>query len=205
MDKKTKTIVIVVIAVVVLGGLFYGYNRWRQQQLANQILKSIYGVNTGLLGGLSNEQIAKEVAKQAAQDEAQQKADEAKEAAKTPQDKYDATEEMPTYDANSQAVAAEAKDIVEKTFGKAKLTTITTGVYGGTGTGILEFELARLTAGEDLGTLNKVLTDKGLPIIQSGISDKTASVMAGNDTTAIYAIDFDIGTQTVSFNIMKNS
>jgi hypothetical protein len=211
MDKKTKTIVIAVIAVVVLGGLAYGYNRWRQQRLANQILKSMYGVDAGLLGGLTGgkvqEQIAKEIARQAAQDALQQKNDEAKEAAKTPQDKYDATEEMPTYDANSKTIAGEAKDLVEKVFGKAKLISISTNIYGSdmAGSGIMEFEVARLTTGEDLGALNKALIDKGLPIIQSGISDKTAMIMAGSNETAMYSFSFDIGGQTVGANIVKSS
>lgn len=211
MDKKTKMIVIIVLAVVVLGGLYYGYNRWRQQQLANQILKSMYGVNAGLLGGLTGgnvpTQIAKEIAQQEARDAAQQKADAAKEAAKTPQDIYNATEEMSTYDANSQAVATRAKDILEKVFGKVKLTSISTNIYGAdmAGTGFMEFEVSRLTTSADLGALNKTLTDKGLPILQSGISDKSASVMAGDPSATSYSFGFDIGGQTVGVNIVKSS
>ncbi|MDD4902688.1 MAG: hypothetical protein PHE24_06155 [Patescibacteria group bacterium] len=211
MDKKTKTIVIVVIAVVVLGGLIYGYNRWRQQQLANQILKSMYGVDAGLLGGLTggkvSEQVAKQIAQQAAQDALQEKNDAAKEAAKTPQDKYNATEEMPTYDANSKAAVEEAKSIIEKAFGKTKLTSFYSNNYGADNfiASSMEFTIARLTTGADLGELNKALTDKGLPIIQSGISDKTATIMAGSDETATYSFGFEIGGQTVSASTMNTS
>jgi len=207
MDKKTKTIVIVVIAVVVVGGLYSGINRWRQQRIANQILKGVYGLDTGILGGLTGggniqEQIAKEMAKE----EAQQKIDEAKEAAKTPKDFYDDAEEMPTYDANSKALVAETKDIVEKVFGKAKTTSVSSGIYGTEfiGSGVVEFIITRLTTGEDLGTLSTLLTDKGLPIMYSGIDNKSAGVMAGDDDVA-YTFGFEIGEQTVDVTIMKAS
>ncbi len=211
MDKKTKTIVIVVLAVVVVGGLYYGVNRWRQQRLANQILKEVYGVNTGLLGGLTgggniSNQIAQEMAKEAAKEEIKQKTDEAKEAAKTPEDKYNETEEMATYDANSKAVADEAREIMEKAFGKVKLTSISTGLYGGgtAGSGTVEFQIAHLATGADLGALSKAFTDKGFQVMQSGIQDKSAGVMAGNDNV-VYTVNFDIGGQTVGMVIMKTS
>ncbi|MBI5732292.1 MAG: hypothetical protein HY982_02955 [Candidatus Magasanikbacteria bacterium] len=199
MNKKAKTIVVVVLAVVVVGGVYFGINRWRQQRLANQILKGVYGLDTGILGKLTGggtvpEQVAKEIAKQAAKEEAQQKTDEAKEAAKTPEDRYNETEEMATYDANSKAIANDAKEIIEKAFGKAKLTTISTGMYGSgaAGSGVVEFKIARLTTGADLGALNKSFTDKGFNIMQSGIEDKNAGVMAGNDNV-VYTVNFDIG------------
>lgn len=207
MDKKTKTIVIVVLAIAVVGGLYYGINRWRQQRLVNQYLKEVYGLNTGLLGkvtgGVANSGINNQIAQEMARQAAQEKLDEAKEAAKTPEDKYNATAEMPTYDANSKALANEAKDIVEKAFGKAKLTSISSGMYGlSPGSGVLEFNTARLTTGDDLGALNKILTDKGLPVLQSGIDNKTAMVMAGNNESSI-TFGFEIGEQVVGVTIMK--
>ena len=208
MDKKTKTIVIVILAIVVICGAYYGFNRWRQQRLANQILQNVYGVNAGLLGGLTTgktqEQFVKEMAKQAAEDEAKRIMDEAKEAAKTPADKYNEAEEMPTYDANSQAMATMFKDIVDKVFGQSKLTSISTSVYGSdtTGSGMLEFKTVRLATGADLAALNKVLANKGLTITQSSMSDKTASVLVESDKMTAY-ISFEIGKQTVEINAVK--
>ena len=214
MNKQTKTIIIVVVAIVAVGGIYYGVNRWREQRLVNQYLKGIYGVDGGGIlnkitggasGGISN-QIAQEMAKQAVTEEAKQKADEAKEAAKTPEDRYNETEEMATYDANSKAVADGAKEIIEKAFGKAKLTSISTGLYSGglDGSGAAEFKIARLTTGADLGALNKAFTDKGFKVMQSGVEEKNAGVMAGNDSV-VYTVNFEIGEQTVSMVIMKTS
>lgn len=208
-----KTIIIILAAIVVVGGVYYGVNRWRQQQLANQILKGMYGVDAGLLGKITGgggnitNQIAQEMAKEAAKDEAQQKEDEAKEAAKTPEDRYDEIEEAETYDADSKAAVSETKKIVEKVFGKAKLTSIYTSAYGSEDvqSSMMEFEISRLVTGADLGALNKALTDKGLPIIQSSISDKTAMVVAGNNETTMYSFGFEIDGQTVGVNIMKTN
>lgn len=205
MDKKMKTIIIVVLVIVVGGGLFYGINRWRQQRLANKILKEVYGVNTGLLGKITgNSGIANQIAQEKANEEARQQADEAKEAAKTPEDRYNETEEMATYDAGTKAVADEAKQIVEKVFGKAKLTSISNANYGtDVGVyGVAEFTISRPTTGADLGALNKELTDKGLPIIQSGIENKSAGVMAGTDA-AVYTFGFEIGGQIIDVTIRK--
>ena len=126
MDKKTKTIVIVVLAIVVLGGLYYGYNRWRQERLAMEFLKNMYGVTGGktpgdLTGKLSGN-IAAEIAKQTAKDEAEQKKEEAREAAKTPLDKFNETKEVSLVGKTSSVV----KDMVEPKltaiFGKIKPT-----------------------------------------------------------------------------------
>jgi hypothetical protein len=214
MDQKTKTVLIVVAAVVVVGGAYYGFNRWRQQQMANQILRDIYGVNTGaggvlnkITGGATANQIAQEIANQTAKDEAQQKADAAKAAAMTPEEKYNAAEEMPAYDAGSKESVAMIKGILEKVFGKAKLTSISSNAYGTDQTGyvVMEFKIARLATGEDLATLNATLKDKSLPVVQSGIMDKTASVTAGNAQDTMYSFGFDINGQDVGVNIIKAS
>lgn len=211
MDQKTKTIVVVVLAVLVVGGGFYGFNRWRQQRLANQILGQMYGLNTGMMGGFTgggkiSEEYAKELAKEFAKDEIQQKNDEAKEAAKTPEDRYNDATEMGTYDANSKAVVSEAREFVEKVFGKAKATSVSSGLYGTefVGSGVVEFTIARLTTGEDLAGLTKALTDKNIPVVYSGIDNKSAGVTAG-DNNASYTFGFEIGEQTVGVTIMKTS
>jgi len=207
MDKKTKTIVVVVLAVVVVSGLYYGVNRWRQQRLANQILKGVYGVDAGILGKLAgNGNIKEQIAKEIVQEEAQQKLDKAKEAAKTPEDRYNEAEEAATYDANSKIAANKAKAILEKVFGKAKLTAISSNMYGSEDAiySAMEFKIARLITGEDLGALNKALTDKGMPITYSGLDNKTAMITAGSNENA-YTFGFEVGGQVVGVGIIKTN
>ncbi|MFA5061867.1 MAG: hypothetical protein WC526_01855 [Patescibacteria group bacterium] len=205
MNKKTLIVVVVVVgALVVLGGIFYGYNRWRQQRIANQIL-SLYGGNTGLLGKLTGgdaNQIAQEMARQQAIEEANTAA---QEAAKTPEDKYNATQEMQAYDDNSRTVSGAAKAIVEQVFGKAKLTSYTTGYFASTpGSGAAIFETIRPATAADVGAFNKILTDKGLQIISSGTDNQDASIMAGNDNEQ-YIIGFGIGSQEITVTIVKTA
>lgn len=208
MDQKTKTIVVVVAVVLVVGGLYYGINRWRQQRLVNQYLKGAYGLNTGILGGLNgggnvSDQVAKEIAKEIAKEEAKQQAEEAGEASKSPEDIYDDTKEMATYDANSKALADEVKKIMENAFGKVKLTSISTGLYGGVaGSGAVEFKLDHLTTGSDLGALSKAFTDAGFQVMQSGLEDKSASLMAGNDAVS-YVVGFEVEKQTVDVTVLR--
>jgi len=209
MNKQTKTIVIIVLAVVVIGGLYFGVNRWRQQRLANQILEQAYGLNSDLLGnvtgGVISDKVAREIAQEMAKEELAEQEEEAKEAAKTPRDHFSETVEMETYDDESAAIVSDARDIVEEVFGDNKVTSISAGAwYGGasTGSGYVEFKIARLTTGADLGKLNKVLTDKGFPIIQSGIDGTSAGVTAGNDVLS-YIISFEVGEQTVSVMIVN--
>lgn len=201
-----KTIIIIVVSLAVIGGVYYGFNRWRQQRLANQILKGVYGINTSILGKLTGGgSIQEQMAKEAAKEEAQQKANEAKEAAKTPEDKYNETEEVATYDANSKATVNEIKSILDKVFGKTKLTSVAADVYGSTAISTMDFEIARLATGDDLNALNKALTDKGWPIVRSMIDNKSAVIMAGNDETGVYAFSFEIGGQTIGTSITKTS
>ena len=198
------------VAVVVVGCLYFGINRWRQQRLVNQYLKGAYGLNTGMMGGLIgggdvSEKVAKEIAKEMAKADVQQKLDEAKEASKSPEDIYDDTKEMATYDANSKALADEVKKIMENAFGKVKLTSISTGLYGGVaGSGAVEFKLDHLMTGSDLGALSKAFTDAGFQVIQSGLEDKNASLMAGNDVVS-YVVGFEVEEQTIDVTVLRTS
>lgn len=186
MNKKTLTVVVVaVVALVVLSGVFYGYNRWRQQRLANQIL-GMYGVNTGLINNLGGNT--------------------AVEVGQSPEQIFNSTSEMSAYDENSKAVVADARDIVEKVFGKTKLTAYTSGSYGvaNQNSGLAMFKTSRLTLAADVSALNKVLTDKGLRVISSGADRESGSIMAGNDTDQ-YIIGFGIGEQDITVTIVKTS
>lgn len=201
--NKNTLILIVVGAVIVVGGASYRIYRWQQQRALTNSIQALYGLSNGLSGSIPN-QVAQEMAKQAAKEEAKQKTDEAREAAKTPEDRYNETTEMPAYDENVRTVSAAAKEIVEKAFGKSKLTSFSTGFFGGTtkGSGIAAFKIARLATAMDVGTISTALVDKGLQIITSGTDNKEAMIIAGTDAVQ-YSISFSIGEQDVMVTIMK--
>jgi len=181
MDKKTITIIIIVVAVlVVVGGLYYGVNRWRQQQLANQILKQVYGVNsTGILGGLigGGGTIQQQIANELAKDEAQQKADEVKEAAKTPQDKYNETKETAIAGAVSPVLTNEIEPAIKAIFGQAKITSYGTGYLSGqSGSFGANFKVPRVITAEDLNKLSSEFQNKGYTVIANSTESDSGEV-----------------------------
>ncbi|MDD5726612.1 MAG: hypothetical protein PHC53_04400 [Patescibacteria group bacterium] len=207
MDKKTTTIVIIVVAVlIVCGGAYYGYYRWQQQRLVSQVFKEMYGVDLSKVSGQTGIQgkVAEEIAKEMAKEEVAQKQEEAREAAKTPEDRYNETQSVTAYDDASKGVSSEAQGIVEKVFGKAKLVGYSSGFYGGANkdSGVTTFKIARLTTGADVGAVSKAFSDQGLQILNSGVEDQQAMVMAGNDNVQ-YIVGFNLNEQDVNVSIMR--
>lgn len=160
MDKKTLTIVVVVVAIVVVGGgLYYGINRWRQEQLARQIL-GMYGVNTN--GSLANS-VAQQIANQIANDQNNQNTNE--EAAKTPEGIYNQASEAALIGDISPVLTGEVKPKVESVFGKAKVTTYTSGLTGTQDSFMVAFMVPRVVTAADIGKLIKGFTDSGFKLI----------------------------------------
>lgn len=207
MDKKTKTIVIVVLVIVVIGGLYYGINRWRQQRLVNQILSGAYGLNTGLLnkvtgGGDIQTQVAKEIAKQAAKEEAQQKTDEAKEAAKTPEDKYNETKATILIGEMSPVVASEIEPAMKAVFGKTKITSYGSGyMTGASGTFGANFMIPRVVTAEDLNKLSLEFKSKGYTVVSSSVEAESGSVslMKGEEATMSFSYSNNGENQEIEF------
>lgn len=185
MDKKTKNITIAVIAVVVIGGLYLGYNRWRQQRLANQILQGMYGVNTGMLGGIPgiggiSNKVAQEIAKETAKEQIKQKEEEAKEAAKTPEDRFNETKEAAAIGKMLPAMESEIKPVMEDVFGNVKVTTYGTG-YMGAKSFMATFKVPRVVSSDDLSKLSSNFETKGYKTISSGAESEggNLTVMKG--------------------------
>jgi len=192
MNKKTKTIAIVAIVVVVLGGLYYGYNRWRQERLAAQFLKTMYGLESGKIGTLGSDlagkipaNLAAELAKQAAEDEIKQKEEEAREAAKTPEDRFNETKAV-TLTGESSLLA---KDSIEPqltaVFGKIKPTLFSNGYAGTEKSFLATFKIPKIPTAEDFEKLTKEFTDSGYKVAMNSVSADGANILLEKDNITI--------------------
>jgi len=182
-SKKMNPAVIVVVAIVVIGALYYGTNRWRQQQYLNQLAK-MYGSDAGLLGNLTgagngqiNQEMLKKIAEEAAKEEAKQKQEDAKEAAKTPEDKFNETKSVAL--ANSASVTA--KSIIEPeliaVFGKIK-PTLFSGNYMKQGDSFLVvYKVPRQLTSEDMNRLVGELTKNGYTDAMTTIGAESAQIV----------------------------
>lgn len=191
MDKKTKTIVIVVVAAVVLGGAFLGYNRWRQQRLANLFLKEMYGINSGMMGGLAggsgkiSDQLAREFADQAAKDAAQQKVDDAKEAAKTPQDKYNETKTVALSGQTASLVEAKVIPQLKAVFGDVKPILFSGAYMGQNNSFLISFKVPRVIASDDANKLVAEFTKSGYTSAMNSIGADSANLLMDSDKATI--------------------
>lgn len=191
MDKKTKTIVIIAVAIVVLGGAIFGYNRWRQQQLANLFLREMYGLNTGMMGGLAggggqiSNQMAKEIADQAARDAAQQKIDDAKEAAKTPQDRFNETKAVALTGQTSSLVEQKIMPQLKAVFGQIKPVVFSSSYMGQENSFLVSFKVPRVIASDDANKLVEEFTKSGYTSAMNSISADSANLLFDNDKATI--------------------
>jgi hypothetical protein len=192
MDKKTLTIVIVV-GVVVLAGAAYGYNRWRQQRMVSQVVNAIYGgqfAGNPLTGGKIPQNVAAEIVKQAAADEAAQKAEDARSAAKTPEDKYNETEEMISIGTVYPAATDVIKPAIGRVFGKTKMTGYSGGYGGALGGFVAMFKVPRVVAAQDMNALAKLFIDDGYVVVTQDADADGVMIMLQKDGVAMITLAF---------------
>jgi len=188
--KKMNPIVIVVIAVVVIGALYYGATRWRQQQYVNQLAK-MYGGDAGLLGNLTGgnsgltDQMLKDIAKESAKEEAKQKEEEAKEAAKTPQDKFNETKEVTLTGNTSSTMKATIEAPLKAVFGNIKITLFS-GNYLKQGESYLAvFKVPRAPSSSDMNKLVDELTKSGYTSGMNTIEADAAHIIMEKDGNSL--------------------
>lgn len=185
MDKKTITTIAIVLAVVIVaGGLYYGFSQWRQQRLANQILNEMYGSDASKFGGLSDK-LAAEMAKEAAKQEADDKKAAEEEAAKTPEDKYNETEEV----ALTGEMATVAKDkiipIFESAYGKVKPIMFSSNYMGQEGSFLVSFKIPSIPDGTSLNKLSEEFTSNGYKVVTNVVSNEGGNLMVEKDNIVI--------------------
>jgi len=188
--KKMNPIVIVVIAVVVIGALYYGATRWRQQQYVKQLTK-MYGGDAGLLGNLTGgnsgltDQMIKDIAKESAKEEAKQKEEEAKEAAKTPQDKFNETKEVALVGGTSSILKTTIESPLKAVFGNIK-ATLFSGNYMKQGDSYLAvFKVPKAPTSEDINKLVGELTKNGYVSGMNTIEADAAHIIMEKDGNSL--------------------
>jgi len=200
--KKNNPIVLVVIALVVLGGLYYGAKRWRQQQYLNQLAK-LYGGDAGLLGNLTggngglNKKLVEEMAKEAAKEEAKQKEDDAKEAAKTPLDRFNETKTVDLTPTFSSILKSTVEGPMTAVFGKIK-PTLFSGNYMKQGDSFLVvYKVPRQPTSADMNKLVEELAKNGYTDTMSTIEAEAANILMEKDGNALSAYYEDPKTQEI--------
>jgi len=196
-DKKTLTTVVVVVgAVIIVGGVFTGINRWRAQRAVNSALKDLYGLNGNVNGlqGQVAQQIAKEMGKAADQD---QKTEEAK----TPLDKFNESKDAIVIGEIPSILGSEITPKMNTVFGQSKMTGFSSGYMGTTGSFLVMYKIPRVATTPDLNNLVKQFADNGYKSINSGTDGGAVNVMLqkGED---VLTVSYDSGSDDQQISIM---
>ena len=199
MNKKTKTIIIVVLAVVVVGGVYHAFNNWRKQRLVQNYLEQL-GVPESQFGDVVKQMSVKDLAdiyQGMAGDEYEE------EKPKTPKQLFEEATAVRVYDDNSRSIVNETRSFIEQAFGKAKLTSISSGYMGVKGSGIVAYRVSRKIQGDDIALLNKALTDSGFTIFSSSVDGEDAMIMAMKGEAEQITVSFTIDEQDIGIIFIK--
>ena len=214
MNKKTLTVVIIVLAVAIVGSVaYYGFNRWRQERIVSKYFQELYGTGVpgvgGLLGGggggVSADTLT-ELAKLQAEADAKAAAEEAAriaaEANKTPAQKYDEAAAAYLTGDVSSLYDQVAKSQIESVFGKAKIIASTVGYYGVGGFAVQLMVPEKLTPEQFEKLVNK-FTDEGYQSIYGEITATNGMVMLQKEeTTASMTLGYDVTSGEQAITVM---
>ncbi|MBI5072051.1 hypothetical protein HZB93_04175 [Candidatus Falkowbacteria bacterium] len=194
MNKNKALIpVIVVLAVAVLAGGYWMWQRWQAERAAEQLLRG-----WATLGGLSGKE-AEDYAKQlqglggagagvtGGGEEREQ----------TPEEKFNATEEL---QADIPFVTKAKNDIgpiISEVFGDIKLSSYLNNYLGmGEDSGMVQFTIKRGATASDLNKLSSAFTSRGFTVITSGVSGSEASLMLSKGNSQ-YTVTYESGGQEI--------
>lgn len=196
MNKNKVLIpVVVILAVAILAGGYWMWQRWQAERAAEQLLRG-----WATLGGLSGKE-AEDYAKQmkALEDSGvwgdSTGGEEEKE--KTPEEKFNATEEIGLEVSFVSNAKSNIGPIISEAFGDVKISSYLNNYLGmGENSGMVSFMVKRATTAGDLTKLTSAFTSRGFTVITSGVSEGDASLMVSKDN-AQYTVSYTVGEQEV--------
>jgi hypothetical protein len=195
MNKKILIPVIVVLAVAVLAGGYWAWQRYEQQRLAKQFLSGLAGLGGG---NVSDLQKWAEGMENLAGEEADNEEKEL-----TPEEKFNVAEEIGVDTPFVNEIKGEMGSVISDVFGGAKVSSYLNNYLGmGEGTGMVEFITKKTTTAGDLNKLTSAFTSKGFSIITSGVGDGEASLMMSKDNSQ-YTLTYTVGEQEIGVVIFK--
>jgi len=190
MNKKVLVPVVVVLAVAILAGGYWAWQRYEQQRLARQFLSGLAGLGGGnasdlqklaesvdALGGLENYGGEEETA--------------------TPEENFNATDELQVDSAFVRKANNDIGPIIKEVFGDIKLSSFLNNYLGmGENSGMVQFMVKRAATSSDLNKLSSAFTNQGFTIITSGIDSGSVTLMAAKDSSQ-YTVTYEVGEQEV--------
>lgn len=196
MNKNKALIpIVVVLAVAVLAGGYWAWQRWQAERAAQELLR-----NWATLGGLSGKD-ADDYAKQIQALENSGLLNEStggEERAETPEEKFRATEEIQVDSAFVRKANNDIGPIIEEVFGEVKLSSFLNNYLGlGEDSGMVQFTVKRTATSSDINKLSSAFTSRGFTIITSGFADDSGSLMATKDE-AQYTLTYDKDGQEIT-------
>lgn len=193
--NKALIPIIVILAVAVLAGGYWAWQRYEEQRAAQQFLSGI-----AALGGANASDLQKlaEIANNLPTGETG-----GEEAAQTPEGKYNAVEEVQVDSAFVKSAEDEIGPIVKGVFGGAKLSSFLNN-YFGEGTGMIVFTIPREVASGDLNKLNSAFTSQGYTIVSSGVEGSSGALTVSKNNVQ-YMMTFDIGGQELTIIVLPEA
>lgn len=202
MSKNKALIpVIVVLAVAVLAGGYWTWQRWQAQRAAEQLLRG-----WATLGGLSGKE-AEDYAKQLQGLEGfgagNEVAGGGEEREQTPEEKFNATEEIQADSAFVRKANDEIGPIIREVFGEIKLSSFLSNYFGmGENSGMVQFTVKRVATSGDINKLGSAFTSRGFTVITSGFAEGSGSLMATKGETQ-YTLTYDKDSQEITVIIFS--
>jgi hypothetical protein len=186
--NKITTPIIVIIALVVIGGGYFVYQKWQRQRVVNSFLNQL-GVTDSSLFGTNINKIAEQIAKEDAEQEAQKN--------KSPSEKFADAEPVDIADNGHLSSAKSINNIIKTAYGDSKITGFTSGYMGmNSGSGIYQFMIPKILSMNDVIALKDQLQNNDFEIIATTQQNDSASITAQKNDSS-YTFGFNSGDQEI--------